>query len=137
MTTDNGSIWDDEDSPVDPTADSAIRKANPDQSRYLEVYQAGKLTVAGFAGKSVPREYNMATCRSEIIALIRQHACEHFAFDLTGISFVPSGILGLIASILKEDVKVSVYNASPNVREAFEMTRLHTLVDLCEVELDG
>jgi anti-anti-sigma regulatory factor len=47
-----------------------------------------------------------------------------------------TGILGLIASIRREGVKVSVYNPSQDVRAVFETTRLDRVVDLCEVDLD-
>ena len=65
----------------------------------LEVYQAGELTVIGFGGREVLDDMNVAECRDELVHLIREHHCTVMAFDLTRVRLVPSGLLGLLASI--------------------------------------
>ena len=139
MTDEND--WGDEsvlsdDEPPDPSSgDSSVVGGDPPSAaRLLKVYEAGKVTVVGFGGREIPEDHNLAHYRSEIIDLIREHSCEEFAFDLSGIRFVPSGILGLIASVRNEGVRVSVYNPSPDVREAFQVTQLERVVDLRDVE---
>ncbi len=39
----------------------------------LQVYEAGVLTVIGFAGAEVLDDINLAKCRDEIAELIRNH----------------------------------------------------------------
>lgn len=101
----------------------------------LQVYQAGKLTVVGFGGRDVLDHLNLVDCRDEITALIKEHQCEILAFDLTGVRLMPSGLLGLLASLRQLGVEVHLYNPSPDVREVLEITKLDQVLELHYVEL--
>ena len=90
----------------------------------LEVYQAGELTVIGFGGREILDDLNVAECRDELVDLIRQNQCKVLAFDLTRVRLVPSGLLGLLASIRKQGVEVHLYNPSSDIREVLEITKL-------------
>lgn len=101
----------------------------------LEVYEAGELTVIGFGGREVLDHLNMAECRDEVVQLIRDHGCSTLAFDLTGVRLIPSGLLGLLASINRQGVEVHLYNASEDIREVLEITKLNKLLHLHEIEV--
>ncbi len=102
---------------------------------YLTVYQAGKLTVAGFGDLDNLDQIVVTDCREEIAALIRQHGCEVLAFDLTGIRLVPSGMLGMLASLGRLGVQVYVYNPSDEIREVLEITRLDAVLQIKMVDV--
>ncbi len=101
----------------------------------LQIYEAGKLTVLGFGGKSIHDQINIAELRDEIVQLIRDHKCEVLAFDLTGVRIMPSGMLGLFASLRKLNVEVHIYNPSDDVREVLEFTKLNRLLHVHELEI--
>ena len=101
----------------------------------LEVYEAGQLTVIGFGGRDVLDDVNVAECRDEIAALIKEHACKVLAFDLTGVKLLPSGLLGLLASLRQLGVDVHIYNPSEDVREVLEITRLDQMMQVHEIEI--
>ncbi|VAX37244.1 hypothetical protein MNBD_PLANCTO02-2351 [hydrothermal vent metagenome] len=101
----------------------------------LEVYQSGKLTVIGFGNKEVLDHINPTECRDEIIALINQHRCKVLAFDLTGVIVVPSGLLGLLASLRQLNTKVLLFNPSEDVRDVLEITKLDRVMQICEVNI--
>lgn len=101
----------------------------------LEVYQAGELTVIGFGGREVLDRVSLADCRTELFQLISEHHCQTLAIDLTGIRLIPSGLLGMLCSIRRQGIAVHLYNASQDVREVLEITKLSTLMELCEVEI--
>lgn len=101
----------------------------------LEVYEAGRLTVLGFGGRDVLEHINLSECRDEIAALIEEHQCESLAFDLTGVRLMPSGLLGLLASLRQLGVEVHLYNPSEDVREVLEITRLERVMQVHELEL--
>jgi len=101
----------------------------------LEVYQPGELTVIGFGGREILDDLNLAECRDDLLELIREHDCRVLAFDLTGVRLIPSGLLGLLASIRRLDVEVQLYNVSDDIREVLEITKLDQLLELHEVEL--
>ncbi|HEY0983433.1 MULTISPECIES: STAS domain-containing protein [unclassified Schlesneria] len=101
----------------------------------LEVYQAGELTVIGFGGREVLDDMNVAECRDELVELIRSHHCKVLAFDLTRVRLIPSGLLGLLASIRKQGVAVHLYNPSTDIREVLEITKLDDVLELHELEI--
>ena len=101
----------------------------------LEVYQAGELTVIGFGGREVLDNMNVAECRDELVALIRDHHCKVLAFDLTRVRLIPSGLLGLLASIRKQGVEVHLYNPSADIREVLEITKLDQVLQMHALEI--
>lgn len=106
----------------------------------LQVYSAGRTTVLGFGGEDVPSEFNAAHYRAAIRDLLRAAECETVAFDLTGVRMLPSGMLGLLVSLRQLDgltPHVQVFNACADIRNVLSMTRLDTMIEVREVELEG
>lgn len=101
----------------------------------LKVYEVGKLTVLGFGGKDVPTDFSTAAYRDAILRLIAEHDVETLAFDLTGVQLVPSGMLGVFASLFKSGVKVEIYNPSKDVRDVLAITKLDELLTVRDVEI--
>lgn len=99
----------------------------------LEVYQTGPTTVVGFGGRDVLMDVNVAACRNELVELIQREKCSVVAFDLTGVKLLPSGLLGLLASLRHHGVQVHLYNPSPDVREVLEITGLDRVMEVREV----
>lgn len=102
----------------------------------LKVYEAGKLTVLGFGGKDVFSELNLSCMREEIFGLLDEHDTETLAFDLTGVAFIPSGLLGLLASLHARNLEIHLYNPSNDIVETLEITKLDQLLQVHFVEFD-
>jgi anti-sigma B factor antagonist len=107
----------------------------PRRHSYLNVYQTGKLTVVSFVSAELLDQIIVSECRAEIAELIKQHACEVLAFDLTGVKLVPSGMLGMLASLGRLGVQVLIYNPSDEIREVLEITRLDSLLQVQQVDV--
>jgi anti-sigma B factor antagonist len=105
------------------------------QPPVLQVYQTGPLTVVGFGGRKIVHEINLAPVHDQILQLVAEHGCKDFAFDLTGVAFIPSGMLGIMASLRKKGVEVHVYNPSDDVREVLKTTNLDQLFHLHDIEV--
>lgn len=101
----------------------------------LEVYQAGPLSVVGFAGRERIHNISLWPLHDEILDLVAAHDCRELAIDLTGVPFVPSGLLGLLASLRSAGIEVLLYNASDDIRDVVASTNLHQSVQMCEVEV--
>lgn len=101
----------------------------------LRVYETGPLTVVGFGSGELPDHLDLAGYREEIVELLTLHDCKDLAFDLTGVKYVPSGMLGLLASLTRLGIKVHLYNPSSDVREVLKITRLDQLFKLHELVL--
>ncbi len=101
----------------------------------LEVYETGPLTVVGFGGREILDQIDISDCRAEIVKLLEQHQCRVLAFDLSGVKLIPSGLLGLLASLRQMKIEVHLYNPSPDVMEVLEMTRLTAVLAVHHIDL--
>lgn len=101
----------------------------------LHVYEAGELLVLGFAGRDVPSNFNVAHYREAILELVKLHDTKRIAFDLTGVRLVPSGILGLWASLHQAEIGVEVYNPSEDISEVLEITKLNQFIETKQVDV--
>ncbi len=120
------------------TDDDSVSASNPQEvteDGVLHVYEVGELIVLGFAGRDVPSHFNVAHYRDAIIKLAQANNTAKIAFDLTGVRIVPSGILGLWASLKQQDIDVEVYNPSEDIEEVLEVTKLNQLIDIKRIDV--
>ena len=115
------------------TSDSALKLGDLKDPNVLKIYQTGELTVVGFGGQDVPDEVCIAAYREQLFQLIKDHNCKVLAFDLTGVTLIPSGMLGVLTSLRSKVQRLELYNPSEDVREVLHMTRLGNLFDIKEV----
>ena len=116
------------------SSDSALKMNELKDPNVLKIYQTGELTVVGFGGQDVPDEVCIAAYREQLFQLIKDHNCKVLAFDLTGVTLIPSGMLGVLTSLRSKVQRLELYNPSEDVREFLHMTRLGNLFDIKEVE---
>ncbi|MEZ6067667.1 MAG: anti-sigma factor antagonist [Planctomycetaceae bacterium] len=102
----------------------------------IEVYEVGRTTVVGFGGREPLADINLAHCRNDLVKLVREHQTQILAFDLTGVRMLPSGLLGLLASMRREGIEVHIHNASIDVRDALRTTNLDRIMQVHEVATD-
>jgi anti-sigma B factor antagonist len=108
---------------IDSSADSKLfHEVRDDRASRLQVRETGRRTVVGFAGGDLPPEHVLSRYMEQITHLIVEHDCREFAFDMAGVSTVPSGFLGVLTTILNKGVQVSVMNSSTEIREILALT---------------
>ncbi len=105
------------------------------QSRLLEVYQSGQLTVIGFWGHDFLDHVSVHDCQSELADLVRSADTKTLACDLTGIKVLPSGMLGVLASMRKLGLEVYLFNPTDDVREVLEITQLDQVFHIETVDV--
>ena len=103
----------------------------------FKVYQTGELTVVGFGGQEILDQIDLSACRSEIMGLVEKHHCKTLAFDLAGVKLIPSGMLGLLASLRKHEIEVHLYNPSPDIYEVLQITRLAEVLPIHFIDANG
>jgi anti-anti-sigma factor len=106
-------------------------------SDIFKVYQTGELTVVGFGDREILDQIDLAACREEIMALVEKNHCQVLAFDLSGVKLIPSGMLGLLASLRKKQITVHLYNPSQDIAEVLQITRLNEVLPVHYIDLDG
>jgi anti-sigma B factor antagonist len=124
-----------ESAPAPPAAEDPAEQYALTEDGVLKVYAAGPVTVLGFGGHDVPSEFNLANYRAAINQLLMSNNSKIVAFDLTGVHLVPSGMLGLLVSLSRmgeAPPRVQVLNACHDIREVLTLTRLNTLIEVCE-----
>ena len=84
--------------------------------------------------KTWPPEDVVSQYLDQITALIQENDCSELSFDMKGMLSVPSGFLGLIASIRKQGVQVSLQNASHEVREVLVLANLDRFIQVRETD---
>lgn len=105
------------------------------QGGLLQVYHAGALCVAGFGGREVLDTYSVKEIRDELLELVNNNQCETLAIDLTGVKLIPSGMLGLLASMRELDLDIHLYNPTEDIREVLRITKLDQFMKLHEIEI--
>lgn len=112
-----------------PDSDTALLGSlERKSSGRLRILEPGQRTVVGFGGADLPPEHVLGQYLAEINELIETSGCRELCFDLTGVSSIPSGFLGLMASVMKKRVAVSIKNPSREVREVLTLTNFERLV---------
>ena len=117
------------DDDCDPSAEDSVYIV-PKGSKtrdLLQVRQTGRQTVVGFV-ENVPDDICVAECREQLFNLLETTGCEIVAFDMTNVIFLPSGLLGLFASVRNRNVAIQVINPSEQLRDALECTHLDRFV---------
>ena len=105
-------------------------------SEILQVYSAGETTIVGFHARDALEDVSVADCRDDLIALVEEHDTKVICFELSRIRLIPSGMLGLLASLRQMDLEVRVLNPSDDVRDVLAVTNFDKLIAIEEVELD-
>lgn len=98
----------------------------------LEVFQDGEVTVVGFGGREILNQINIAACRDQLTELVKRNQTKTLAFDMSGVRFIPSGMLGLLASLRDIVAKIRIVNPSEDVREVLEVTKLDQIFEVCD-----
>jgi anti-sigma B factor antagonist len=100
----------------------------------LRVVKTGRHCIFGFDAVDWPPEHVVSQYLDQITALIRESDCSELSFDMKEMRSVPSGFLGLIASIRKQGVQVSLQNACREVREVLALANLDRFIQVRETD---
>lgn len=114
-----------------PQGDSDIMTLPPPDPNLLKITRDGDSLVIGFNRTDVPDEVCIAGYREQLMKLLETHIdCKVITFDVTGVKMLPSGMLGLLASLKKRIRDIEVLNPSKDVAEALRVTKLNTLLKI-------
>lgn len=100
----------------------------------LDVYKTGETTIVGFRGREVLDQIDFAACRDELMDLAARYDSKTMGFDLKGVKLIPSGLLGVLASLHRQGIGISIYNPSRDILEVLEITKLNQVFRVEEVD---
>lgn len=81
----------------------------------LKLVQNGETTILSFADCDVLDQINLAACREQIIEIVRRNQTKTLTLEMTGVQFIPSGMLGLLVSLRDIVTKIQILNPSDDV----------------------
>jgi anti-anti-sigma regulatory factor len=86
--------------------------------------------VIGFGGRDLPPDHVLGRYLGEIGELLDRTGSHELAFDMEDVLIIPSGFLGVLASITRRGVAVTVRHPSTDVREVLELTHFDQIVKI-------
>ena len=131
-TDDSDCIFDDP-STVDgakvPDGDSGLLITKSVDPSLLKISREGSSLAIGFNEIEVTNELNIADYRDQVFSLLSEDKeCSKLTFDVSNLKYLPSGMLGLLASVKKKVPTVEVLNPSADILESLRVTNLDTVV---------
>jgi anti-anti-sigma factor len=108
------------------------RKTMPIRHEVLRVYETDPAVVIGFGDVAVLDPGQIAECREEIEELLTLHEGKALAIDLMDVQYIPSVVLGMLASLTRMGTEVHLYNVSATVRDVLGITNLSQLFRIHE-----
>jgi len=99
-------------------------------SDVFHVRETGRLTVVRVNPEGVTDYERFEQCRNELIEILKNAGCVVVRFDVEGIPFLASGVIGLLVSMRNAGVDIQIQNASEHVRDVLKVTRLDQLVEV-------
>ena len=96
----------------------------------LEVSLKGDVTIVAFGDREILDQINLAACREQITEIVKRNQTKTLAFEMSGVRLIPSGMLGLLASLRDIVPKIQILNPSEDVREVLEITKLNQIFDV-------
>lgn len=101
--------------------------------RQLKIYEAGPATVIGFGGTKVLQFEDLDGMLSNLEELVALYSCRCLTVDLTGVTYVPSGFLGVLAQLRQKGLVVEIRNPGRNIREVLSITHLDRILRIHEL----
>lgn len=99
-------------------------------SDVFQVRETGRLTVVGVNPDGVTDFERFEQCCSQLTAILKNAGCVVVRFDLEGIPFLASGVLGLLVSMRNSGAEIQFQNTAEHVRDVLRVTRLDQLVEV-------
>jgi anti-anti-sigma factor len=96
----------------------------------FHVLETGRLTVVRVNPEGVADFERFEQCCKQLVAIIKNAGCVVVRFDLEGIPFLASGVLGLLVSMRNSGAEIQIQNASEHVQDVLRVTRLDQLVEV-------
>jgi hypothetical protein len=112
-----------------PAGDCGRLDLKASAANLLRVNLTGPGILIAFNSDEYPDEMKIAAWRDKVFQLLQQHPNRKtVTFDLRGVPFLPSGMLGLLLSIKTRGCDVELANACSDIQEVLRVTRLDQLL---------
>jgi hypothetical protein len=116
-----------------PDGDSGVLVKQATDPNLLKITRDGSSVTIGFNEAEIPDDLCIARYREQVFPLVAENeGCTKLIFDVKNLKFLPSGMLGLMASVMKTVSDVEIRNPSPDIRETLRIMKLDTFMRTSE-----
>jgi len=106
--------------------------------RGLKVFTKDELSIVTFSDKGfLGRESFIGDAGEHLDKIIEKRHTKILIFDLTGITGLPSDMLGVLVGLQHRGIEIRLFNITDEVQMILETTRLNDLFDVREGDLSA
>jgi anti-anti-sigma factor len=121
-----------EEDGVTAVSDSGIDFGISFDPALLKVVQAGEVTTIAFGERGARDTSCVVTYHDKIVELVGQMQCQALVFDMQGVWFLPSKVLGALLSLRNFVQRIELHNLSDDVHEVLRVTQLDEVFHIDE-----
>lgn len=104
--------------------------------RGLRIYTKAGLTVLTFEDKgSLEAQTFIGQATEHLEQIVEEHQTKVLVIDLTGITALPTDMLGVLVGLHHGGVTIRLFNVTPDVRLILDTTKLDQLFEIREGDL--
>jgi anti-anti-sigma regulatory factor len=104
----------------------------------LRVHTKGELTVVTFKDKGyLGSQTFLGEATEHLERIVEQHRSRVLVIDLTGITGLPSDMLGVLVALHHRGVQIRLFNITDDVRLVLETTKLDDMFEVREGDLSA
>jgi anti-anti-sigma factor len=98
----------------------------------LNVVQVGEVTIISFGERGARDTSCLVSYHDKIVELVGQTPCRVLVFDMHGVWFLPSKVLGALLALRSYVDRVELRNLSDDVHEVLRVTQLDEVFHIDE-----
>ena len=104
----------------------------------LKIYTQGEVTVVTFEDKGfLAQQTFIGEATEHLEHIVEEHQSKVLVIDLTGITALPSDMLGVLVALQHRGTKIRLFNVTDDVRFILQTTNLESMFDLRDGDLSS
>ena len=106
-----------------------------DTYQFIQVRESGAQSVIQFRISVNAPTTSIHEVQNEISGFVTRNDCQKLVFDLASTVYLPSNVIGMLASLRAKGIEVHLANASADIVNVMEVMGLNKLIHVNEIEI--
>ena len=102
----------------------------------IEIREAGTVSTVRFMDQIDDFSHRTTDLHEQLSRFVGDNACLKLVIDLRDTKYLPSSVLGVLVQLRNQGCEVHLANASVDVAEVMQVTRLDTMIHVNETEVE-
>ncbi|MGZ0173495.1 MAG: STAS domain-containing protein [Planctomycetales bacterium] len=101
----------------------------------FEIREAGTASIVRFQQQIDDFSHRTSDLHEQLSRFVGKHACLKLTIDLRDTTYLPSSVLGVLVQLHNQGCEVHLANASEDVAEVIQVTRLNQMIHVNETKV--